>query len=40
MTRNHKWFTDRKKTTTERRRVLKSNAELNKVNQELAAYGY
>ena len=40
MTRNHKWFTEKKKATTERRKVLKTNADINKVNQDLAAYGY
>ena len=40
MTKNHKWFTDRKNKTTERRKVLKNNAEINKVNAELATLGY
>ena len=40
MSKNHRWFIEKKKATTERRRVLKANAEINKVNQELAAYGY
>lgn len=40
LSKNHKWFSLKKKQTTERRKVLKANAEINKVNQELAAFGY
>lgn len=40
VSKNHKWFSLKKKQTTERRKVLKANAEINKVNQELAAFGY
>jgi large subunit ribosomal protein L13Ae len=40
ITKNHKWFTDRKNKATERRKILKNNSEINKVNIELAALGY
>jgi large subunit ribosomal protein L13Ae len=39
-TKNREWHLRRVKTNKNRRNVLKTNQQINKVNQELATYGY